>query len=63
MEIVAFLVTIAAGYLGSALLGANMNWPDAGAIVAVAVMGCFILRELRRRRSHPDKEDPADKQA
>ena len=56
MEILAFLVTIVAGYLGAALLGAAMNWPDAGAVVAVAVMGCFILRELRRHRNNQNQD-------
>ena len=55
MEILAFIVTIVAGYFGAALLGANMNWPDAGAVVAVAVMGCFILWELRHHKK--DKDD------
>lgn len=50
MEILAFFVTIVAGYFGAALLGATMNWPDAGAIVAIAVMGSFILRELRHHK-------------
>lgn len=47
--IVAVLVTFFAGYLGSALLGTLLNWPDAGAIVAIATMGAFILAALNRR--------------
>ena len=49
MEIFAFGVTVIAGYFGAALLGDTMNWPDAGAIVAIATMGAFILHELRRK--------------
>lgn len=46
MEIVVALITIVAGYLGGAFIGTPMNWPDAGAVVAVAVMGAFILRRI-----------------
>lgn len=49
MEWIAAIVTFIAGYLGSALLGATLNWPDAGAITAIAVMGAFILRSLKKR--------------
>lgn len=56
MEIIAVIVTIIAGYLGTALLGSAMNWPDAGAIVAIAVMGFFILRKLNKngKDNQPD---------
>jgi len=59
MEVIAFIATIAAGYLGSALLGATMNWPDAGAITAIAVMGCFILHEIRTLK-RPENTDHPD---
>ena len=57
MEIIAVIITIIVGYLGSALLGNAMNWPDAGAIVAIAVMGFFILRKLDKngKDNQPDK--------
>lgn len=45
----AVLATIAAGYLGDALIGVPMNWPDVGAVFAVATMGAFILRALNRK--------------
>lgn len=48
MEMLAFVATVIAGYFGSALLGSAMNWPDAGAIVAIATMGAFILYRLRK---------------
>lgn len=38
MEFIAAIITFIAGYLG-ATMGAVMNWPDAGAIVAITVMG------------------------
>lgn len=57
MEIIAVIVTIIVGYLGSALLGNAMNWPDAGAVVAITVMGFFILRKLDKngKDNQPDK--------
>ena len=45
MEIIAALVTIIAGFLGDSLLGTRLNWPGAGAIIAIAVMGMFILKK------------------
>ena len=54
--LLAFLVTVVVGYLGSATLGVAMNWPDAGAIFAVAAMGCFILRAVRRSKSGSDPQ-------
>ena len=40
-------ITFIAGYLG-ATMGAVMNWPDAGAIVAITVMGFFILKRMKK---------------
>ena len=57
MEIIAFIVTVIAGYLAAATLGTSWNWPDAGAVFAVAVMGAFILWAVR----HPKKEEEKDK--
>lgn len=42
------IITFVAGYLGASIMGAPMNWPDAGAIVAIAVMGFFILKEMKK---------------
>lgn len=44
----AAIITIFAGYLGDAILGDLLNWPGAGAITAVAVMGGFVLRAMER---------------
>lgn len=49
MEFIAAIITFIAGYLG-ATMGAVMNWPDAGAIVAITVMGFFILKKNEKRR-------------
>lgn len=47
MEAIACIVTILAGFFGAGLLGNWLNWPDAGAVVAIAVMGAFILWAVR----------------
>lgn len=36
------------GYVGSALLGLSLNWPDAGAITAIAFIGSIILWQLQK---------------
>lgn len=46
MEIIAAVVTIIAGFLGAGILGLTLNWPDAGAVIAIAVMGAFILKKI-----------------
>lgn len=46
LEFIAAMVTIIAGYLGAAILAETMNWPDGGSVIAIAVMGAFILRRL-----------------
>jgi hypothetical protein len=48
MEIIAAIATIIAGFLGASILGLALNWPDAGAVVAIAVMGAFILKKIDR---------------
>jgi len=47
MEIIAFLVTIIIGFFSGSAFGNYMNWPDGGSVVAIAVMGAFILRAIR----------------
>lgn len=51
MEIGAAIVTIIVGFLGTGVIGASMNWPDAGAIFAIATMGAFILRAIRHPKN------------
>ena len=46
LEFIAAMGTIIAGYLGAAILAETMNWPDGGSVIAIAVMGAFILRRL-----------------
>lgn len=49
MEIIAGIVTIILGYLGAGFLGLTFNWPDAGAVVAIAVMGGIILHKMNQK--------------
>lgn len=49
-EIVAFLVTIIAGVLAEATVGVQFNMPGFGVIIAVAVMGAFILWSVRYKK-------------
>ena len=48
MAIFAFFVTIFVGFFASGIFGSWLNWPDAGAVFAVATMGAFILHEVRK---------------
>ena len=43
---VAVITTIVVGFLGSTFLGALLNWPDAGAVCAIAAMVCFVLHAI-----------------
>lgn len=43
---VAVITTIVVGFLGSTFLGALLNWPDAGAVCAIAAMGCSVLHAV-----------------
>ncbi len=43
---VAVITTLVVGFLGSTFLGALLNWPDAGAICAIATMGGFVLHAI-----------------
>jgi len=52
--ILKFFITVLVGFMADLLLGTNLNWPGAGAIFAVATMGCFILSELQKEKQ--DKE-------
>ena len=58
MPIFAFFVTILVGFFAAGIFGNWMNWPDAGAVFAVATMGAFILWTLReKKRWDDDQED------
>ena len=58
MPIFAFFVTIFVGLFSTAIFGNWINWPEAGAVFAVATMGAFILWTLReKKRGDDDQED------
>ena len=58
MPIFAFFVTIFVGFFADSIFYNWMNWPDAGAVFAVATMGAFILWTLReKKRGDDDQED------
>ena len=54
----AVIWTLLAGFLGSAVLGNLLNWPDAGAICAIATMGSFILYFCSVKNNPQDKDKP-----
>ena len=45
----AAVVTFVVGYLGSAFFAEWMNWPQAGPVLAIAVMGVYILDAVEKR--------------
>lgn len=55
-DITIAVMTVVVGFLGALYLGTTLNWPDAGAIVAIAFMGFFILRRLDK----DEKDDQSD---
>jgi len=48
MIILAVVSTIVAGIVGGAIGSSFMNYPDMGLIVAIAVMGGFIMAGIKR---------------
>lgn len=54
--IFAFVCTVFAGFFASGWIGSYLNWPDCGAIFAIATMGCFILRALYQKGGKDDAE-------
>ena len=58
LSIFAFIVTVVVGLFATAIFGSWINWPEAGAVFAVATMGAFILWTLReKKRGDDDQED------
>lgn len=50
MEIIAFIVTVVFGVLSEATIGTKFNMPGNGAIVAVAIMGAFIIHMVKKKK-------------
>lgn len=57
MPIFAFFITILVGFFGTGIFGNWLNWPDAGAVFAIATMGAFILWTLREKKQKDDPEE------
>jgi hypothetical protein len=49
-KVIAVLVTLFFGYLGTTIGDAWMNWPQLGPIAAIATMGVLILNEIERQK-------------
>ena len=49
MEIIAFLVTVIIGVLAEATVGTRFNMSGFGVIIAVAIMGAFIIWVVRHK--------------
>ena len=61
MPIFAFFLTIFVGFFATGIFGSWLNWPDAGAVFAIATMGAFLMWEVRKlTREEPPElaEDP-----
>ena len=50
MILPAIFATVLSGYLGTALFGEWMNWPQGGPVCAVAVMGAFLLYAIENKK-------------
>ena len=57
MDIITFVITFVLGYLGTSILGNLLNWPDAGAIRAIAFVGGRIVKILKQKSSNPEAPD------
>lgn len=54
MDIRTFVITLIIGFLGAGLLGDWLNWPDAGAVLAIAFVGARIIWELQKKNKGSD---------
>ena len=57
IEFKAFLYTVLVGYLIGNPLGYYIAWPNASAVLAIAVMGAFILRYIRKTEEKTEEKD------
>lgn len=61
MDIRTFVVTLVIGFLGTGLLRNWLNWPDAGAVLAVAFVGARIIWELQKKNAgSKEPEEPEE---
>lgn len=52
LAVIAFAVTVVVGFAADSLF-LSWNWPDAGAVFAVAAMGAFLLWS-NQQKNKPD---------
>lgn len=50
MELLLFIITVIVGYLGAGIFGNLLNWPDAGAVFAIATVGAVLLWTIRHHK-------------
>ena len=60
MEIFVAFITLLSGFLGAMLCQRLLDWVDGGTVIAVAVMGGFILRYIRDLQDSLKKDDKAE---
>ena len=60
MPIFASFVTILVGFFAAGIFDNWMNWPDAGAVFAIATMGAFLMGEVRKLTREEQEELYAD---
>ena len=44
------------GFFATGILGSWLNWPDAGAVFAIATMGAFLMWEVRKLTREEQEE-------
>lgn len=49
MDLKTFCIAIVLGALGTIIIGGLLNFPDAGAIIAIAFVGSRIVRLLEEK--------------
>ncbi len=52
MEIISFILTVVVGFAAAGVFSDWLNWPDAGAVFAIATIGSIILWNIRHRKEH-----------
>lgn len=54
--LLSMILTVVGGFLAAATVGSAMNWPDAGSVFAVAIMGACILLQLKKKDETENEE-------
>ena len=56
MEFFISIITIIIGYYAYAIVGATLNWSDAGAVVSIAFLGGVILWNMNHPKDNGNKK-------